>query len=70
MTTNRFILTLPFVSFIKTLYPGVWELLSTVESRPEPLIEHLETTPLSALGAQGKAIHLSDWKGWSLASPL
>ena len=45
--------------------------LGTAESRPEPLIEHLEKgPPLSALGAQVKAIHLCDQKGWSLTAPL
>lgn len=49
----------------------------TVESCPEPLIEHINgklstswerTQP--ALGAQVKAINLWDQKGWSLAPPL
>ena len=35
--------------------------MGTVESQPEPLIEHLGTG--SALGAQVKAIQLCDWKG-------
>jgi len=42
----------------------------TVESQPEPLIEHLGKKSQSALGAQVKAIQLYDWKGWSLAAPL
>ena len=39
----------------------------TVESWPEPLIEHRTG---SALGAQVEAIQLCDWKGCSLAVPL
>jgi len=44
--------------------------MGSAESRPEPLIEHMEEEAWSALGAQVKAIHLCDWKGWSLAAPL
>jgi len=43
--------------------------MGTVESRPEPLIEHLGKGPV-ALEAQVKAIQLCDQKGWSLAAPL
>ena len=41
----------------------------TVESQPEPLIDHLGKD-WSALGAQVKAVQLCDRKGWSLAAPL
>ena len=44
--------------------------MGTVESRPEPLIDYLGKKPSSALGAQVKAIHVCDQKGWSLAAPL
>ena len=37
--------------------------MSSVESQPEPLIEHLGKGPRSALGAQVKTIQLCDWKG-------
>ena len=43
--------------------------MGTVEPQPEPLIDCLRQA-LSATGAQVKAIHLCDWKGWSLALPL
>jgi len=42
----------------------------TIESRPEPLIEHLGERTGPALGAQVKATKLCDWKGGSLAAPL
>jgi len=43
--------------------------MGTVESQPEPLIDHLRQGP-SAIGAQVKAIHLCEQKGWNLAPPL
>lgn len=42
--------------------------MGTVESWPEPLIEHLGKKTWSALIVQVKAIQLCDWKGWSLAA--
>jgi len=45
--------------------------MGTAESQPEPLTEHLGAQRTrSALGAKVKAIHLCNWKGWSLAAPL
>jgi len=43
--------------------------MGTVESQPEPLIDHLGKDR-SALGAQVKAVQLCDQKAWSLAAPL
>ena len=42
----------------------------TVESWPQPLVECLGKGPIEALGAQVKAIHLCDRKGWILAAPV
>jgi len=44
--------------------------MGTVESRPEPLIDHLRQALSTAVGAQVKAIQLCDQKGWSQAAPL
>ena len=42
--------------------------MGTVESRPEPLIDHVKQRP--AEGVQVKAIQLCDQKGWSQAPLL
>ena len=43
--------------------------MGTVESQPEPDWSP-EVSAKSAAGAQVKAIHLFDWKGWNLAAPM
>jgi len=44
--------------------------MGTVESQPEPLIDHLGKDWVSPERVQVKAIHLCDWKVWSLTPPL
>ena len=45
------------------MYGNCWIMAWTTNWSPEANTE-------SATGAQVKAIHLCDWKGWSLAPPL
>ena len=45
------------------LYGNCWIMAWATDRSPEASTE-------SAVGAQVKAIHLCDWKGWSLAPPL
>ena len=41
--------------------------MGTAESRPEPLIDHLRQALSHPQGHRWMQVHLSDWKGWSLA---
>ena len=43
--------------------------MGTVESRPEPLIDHLKRVLSQPQGHRWMQFHLSDWAGWSLAPP-
>jgi len=44
--------------------------MRTVESRPEPLIDHLRRALSQLQGHRQTQFHLSNQKGWSLAAPL
>jgi len=44
--------------------------MGTVESRPEPLIDHLRRVLSQPQGHRWRQFHLSDRKGWILAAPL
>ena len=46
---------------------GKRQCMGTAESRPEPLIVHLRQALSQPQGHRWMQVHLSDWKGWSLA---
>jgi len=48
---------------------GLEQCMGTVESRPEPLIDHLRRALSQPQGHRWTQFHLSDRKGWSLAAP-
>jgi len=63
VSMKHFLICIRFCSMLLQLY-------RTIESRPEPLIDHLRWELSQLQGHRWMQFHLSDRKGWSLAPPL